>query len=115
MPEQHGIDYIEFQVTDMEATKRFYAAALGWSFTDYSPAYVGIQRDSGGEWGGFELVDTVTKGGPLVVIYSATLEDSLASVREAGATIVKEIFSFPGGRRFEFLDPSGNLLAVWSH
>jgi hypothetical protein len=28
--------------------------------------------------------------------------------------ISKEIFEFPGGRRFEFTDPSGNELAVWS-
>jgi hypothetical protein len=34
-------------------------------------------------------------------------------VREAGATITKEIFAFPGGRRFQFEDPSGIELAVW--
>jgi hypothetical protein len=27
---------------------------------------------------------------------------------------MSRIFSFPGGRRFHFLDPSGNELAVWS-
>jgi hypothetical protein len=27
---------------------------------------------------------------------------------------VRPIFSFPGGRRFHFTDPSGNELAVWS-
>ncbi len=36
------------------------------------------------------------------------------AVRQAGGTITKEIFSFPGGRRFHFCDASGNELAVWS-
>ncbi|HEX7718467.1 MAG TPA: hypothetical protein VF389_01575 [Woeseiaceae bacterium] len=35
-------------------------------------------------------------------------------VRELGGTICKEIFTFPGGRRFHFLDPNGNEFAVWS-
>ena len=28
--------------------------------------------------------------------------------------VVKPIFEFPGGCRFEFTDPDGNVLAVWS-
>jgi predicted enzyme related to lactoylglutathione lyase len=35
-------------------------------------------------------------------------------VRKAGGKITKPTFSFPGGRRFHFADPSGNELAVWS-
>jgi predicted enzyme related to lactoylglutathione lyase len=53
-------------------------------------------------------------GGPLVVLYAVDLEDVEAAVRSHGGTVVKEIFSFPGGRRFHFTDPSGNELAVWS-
>jgi len=34
-------------------------------------------------------------------------------VRDAGGVIVEDAFSFPGGRRFQFTDPSGNELAVW--
>ncbi len=56
------IDYIELPATDIPATKAFYAAAFGWTFTDYGPDYV----------------------------------------------------AFAGGRRFHFLDPNGNELAVWS-
>ena len=43
-----------------------------------------------------------------------TVEALEKAVKDAGGTIVKEIFSFPGGRRFQFTDPSGNELAVWS-
>jgi len=39
------------------------------------------------------------------------LEAALAAVTAAGATIVRPIFAFPGGRRFQFLDPAGNELA----
>ena len=31
-----------------------------------------------------------------------------------GGTIQKDIFSFPGGRRFHFEDTEGNALAIWS-
>lgn len=114
MPTHHAIDYIELCVTDLAAAKRFYAAAFGWSFTDYGPSYAGIVAPGkDGEAGGLRLVDEVTRGGPLVVLYSDTLEASAAAVEAAGGRIAKPIFGFPGGRRFQFLDPSGNELAVW--
>jgi hypothetical protein len=113
MSRHHGIDYIEIAVTDLAAAKAFYGAAFGWSFTEYGPSYVGIQRPDGGEYGGFTLADRVQRGGPLVILWSDDLEASQAAVREAGGTIDKPIFGFPGGRRFEFVDPAGNLLAVW--
>jgi len=107
------IDYIEFNVTDMEKAKAFYTSAFGWKFTDYGPGYAGIQGDER-EQGGFALVDEVKRGGPLVVLYAEDLEASFAAVKEAGGEIVKDIFTFPGGKRFQFLDPSGNELAVWT-
>ena len=110
----HPIDYIEIYVTDMAETTAFYGTAFGWTFTEYAPTYVGIQKPGGGEFGGFEQVESVSKGGCLVVLRSEDLEASLAAVEAAGGTILKPIFSFPGGRRFRFADPSGNELAVWS-
>jgi predicted enzyme related to lactoylglutathione lyase len=29
------IDYVEFQASNMAATKKFYGAAFGWKFVDY--------------------------------------------------------------------------------
>ena len=109
----HGINYIEFPVTDMDESKRFYQAAFDWKFNDYGPDYSGIQKP-GGEAGGFRLEPEVAAGGPLVILYSNDLDVTLTRVREAGGRILKEPFEFPGGRRFEFEDPSGNALAVWS-
>ena len=113
MPTHHTIDYIEFTVRDMKIAKAFYGSAFGWRFTDYAPTYAGIQKGDG-EMGGLREADEVQPGGPLVVLYSDDLGASLDAVRTAGGTIVKEPFSFPGGRRFHFTDPSGNELAVWS-
>lgn len=113
--EHHTIDYIELTVTDMAEAQRFYTQALGWSFTDYGPDYAGIRRGDG-EAGGLRL-DTAlaaVTGGPLVVIYSDDLDASLAAVRAAGGRIKVEPFAFPGGRRFQFLDPSGNELAIYA-
>jgi hypothetical protein len=109
----HAIDYVEISVRDVPAAKRFYGAAFGWQFNDYGPSYAGI-RGTDREMGGLAQADSVTTGGPLVVLYSRDLDATLAAVRSAGGEIVKKPFSFPGGRRFHFRDPSGNELAVWA-
>ncbi len=109
----HAIDYIEFAVTDVEVAKAFYAAAFGWSFADYSPEYAGIQS-GGREVGGLRRDSEVRAGGPLVIMFSEELEGSVDAVTAAGGTILKPIYTFPGGRRFHFADPAGNELAVWS-
>ncbi len=112
-PVHHGIDYIEFTVTDMAEAKRFYSAAFDWKFNEYGPEYAGIQKE-GGEAGGFRLDSKNTTGGPLVVLYSTDLHATLERVREAGGRITTEPFDFPGGSRFHFQDPSGNELAVYA-
>ena len=109
----HSIDYIEITVTDVPEAKRFYRDAFGWAFNDYGPDYAGIQGQ-GREVGGLRQDAHVRAGGPLVVLYSRRLDDTMTKVKKAGGRIVKEPFTFPGGRRFHFSDPSGNELAVWS-
>jgi predicted enzyme related to lactoylglutathione lyase len=112
--EEHDkrIDYIEFPTADMTAAKAFYSRAFGWSFQDWGDDYASFE--DGRLAGGLRLEDGVVSGGPLVVLYAVDLEAAASAVTAAGGTIVQEIFSFPGGRRFHFTDPSGNELAVWS-
>jgi predicted enzyme related to lactoylglutathione lyase len=50
----------------------------------------------------------------LIVLYHDNLEAIKAIIEQNGGKISNEIFSFPGGKRFHFIDPSGNELAVWS-
>ena len=106
------IDYIEFSVKSVADAKRFYGSAFGWSFEDYGPDYASFA--DGRLSGGFQTATKVQTGGPLVVIYAADLESMERRVKQAGGAIVRPIFSFPGGRRFHFTDPSGHELAVWS-
>jgi predicted enzyme related to lactoylglutathione lyase len=112
------VDYIEFPSTDIEATKRFYEQVFGWKFQDYGPDYTSFLdgRLAGGFNKGAQPVASSggTISGPLIVIYAASLEEIYGEVKTAGGKIVKEIFGFPGGRRFHFTDPNGNELAVWS-
>ena len=107
----HRIDYLEFTVASIAASKTFYGDAFGWTFQDYGPDYCEF-RD-GRLTGGFAH-GTPTPRGALVVLYSTALEDSLAQAEKAGGRITKPIFAFPGGRRFQFADPDGYELAVWS-
>ncbi|HVU80265.1 MAG TPA: VOC family protein [Candidatus Paceibacterota bacterium] len=105
------IQYIEFLSSNLPAIKDFYTKAFGWKFTDYGPEYSAFEGDHVD--GGF-TVGEPKKGSILVILYSAKLEETLEKVKKAGGKIVKDIFSFPGGRRFQFADPDGNELAVWS-
>lgn len=106
------IDYIEMAATDIAGTKRFYTDVFAWKFTDYGPDYTSFE--DGRLSGGFFRAESARAGTVLVVIFAVDLAAAEKRVRAAGGKIVKPIFSFPGGRRFHFTDPSGNELAVWS-
>ncbi|MEO5829814.1 MAG: VOC family protein [Rhodanobacter sp.] len=103
-------NYIELPASDIAAAKAFYRQAFGWALTDFGPSYaatmtgdvdIGLQGDL-----------TEATRAPLPVISVDDLEAALLAVTTAGGSIVRPIFAFPGGRRFQFLDPHGNELAV---
>ncbi|MDG1570889.1 VOC family protein [Robiginitalea sp. M366] len=106
------IDYIEFPAPDLEATKTFYHSCFGWVFTDYGPEYTAFEES--GVSGGFRLSKEPVADGVLVVLYHNNLEIVQNKIRAAGGEITVPTFSFPGGQRFHFRDPAGNMLAVWS-
>ena len=109
------INYVEFPAANLEATKAFFAAVFGWSFVDYGPDYTAFS-DQGLD-GGFyrsDLVASVETGSALVVFYSDRLEETQSKIETAGGRILKPIFTFPGGRRFQFAEPSGNEFGVWT-
>ena len=105
------INFVELPVEEAERAKQFYADAFGWDTVSFGQTYystttgdvdLGLQADP----------DEASKA-PLAVIAVDDLEAAYGKVQAAGGTISKEIFSFPGGRRFQFIDPSGNELAAW--
>ncbi len=115
MPTHHSIDYVEFPCRDPEQSKRFFAEVFGWEFTDYGDDYTAFSHS--GLDGGFYRADAASRtgtGAALVVFYSDSLEETQARINAAGGRIVRDIFEFPGGRRFHFEEPSGNEFAVWT-
>lgn len=107
------IDYIEFGAGDLGQTKTFYEQAFGFAFTDYGPGYAAFGAAEAGIEGGFDASPQAVTA-PLVLFHALDLEAALARVEAAGGKVVQPIFSFPGGRRFHFADPSGNVLGVYS-
>lgn len=112
MRSEGKLDYLEMQAAagTIDSVKAFYSAAFGWRFTDYGASYSAFEEGLDGGFDGSAPKDMK----PLPVLYSEQLEDTLKAVEEAGGRITVPIFSFPGGRRFHFVDPAGNELAVWS-
>ncbi|ENC6435412.1 MULTISPECIES: VOC family protein [Aeromonas] len=84
MKAHEKLNYVEFAARDLAATKAFFQAVFGWQFVGYGPDY------------------------------SADIETTQAKVSQHGGTINRPLFDFPGGRRFHFVEPSGNEFAVWS-
>lgn len=115
MNEHEKINYVEFPAKDIEAIKAFFNSAFGWTFVDYGPEYTAFSDE--GLDGGFyksDLSVSTEAGSALIVFYSKDLERTQLKIENAGGTIIKPIFSFPGGRRLHFGDPNGNEYAVWS-
>jgi predicted enzyme related to lactoylglutathione lyase len=115
MKEHEKINYVEVPAKDIVATKTFFEHVFGWSFVDYGPDYTAFSDE--GLDGGFYTSDlncSTANGSALIVFYSRLLEQTQAKIENAGGSIIQPIFSFPGGRRFHFADPSGNEYAVWS-
>jgi uncharacterized protein len=103
------LNYVELPVKDVGTARTFYERAFGWSLTAFGPTYAATttgDTDIGLQGDGAEATRT-----PLPVVEVDDLEAALDSVTLAGGMIVKPIFAFPGGRRFQFLDPSGNEIA----
>ena len=95
------IDYVELPTaTAHELTRAFYS---NYSATTNGTTDVGLQGDP-----------TDALSAPLPVVKVEDLEAAFDAVTKAGGIIAKPIFSFPGGRRFHFIDPSGSELAVWA-
>ena len=115
MNEHEKINYVEFPSVNLQKTKLFFKQVFAWEFEDFGPQYTAFTGQ--GIDGGFyeaDLFSSTSNGAALIVFYSNNLESTLDKIKAAGGVIVKDIFAFPGGRRFHFSEPSGNEFAVWS-
>lgn len=109
------INYVEYATRDIEATQAFFTTVFGWEFVAYGPDYCSF-KDVGLDGGFFraEKSASTEDGSALIVFYSEDLELTRARIEAAGGRISKPVFAFPGGRRFHFIEPGGNEMAVWS-
>ena len=117
MSKHEKIDYLEYAAVDLDATKAFFSTVFSWVFTDYGPDYTAFARQGNTVEGGFyraDLKSSSEQGAALTVFYSDDLQASQTKIEKSGGKIVKAIFSFPGGQRFHFTEPSGNEFAVWT-
>jgi uncharacterized protein len=116
MASRHNtIDYVELgakNAGDYTKTKAFFETAFGWTYQDYGPDY--CDTKSSGVGSGINGDPDHRSLQPLPVIYVEDLEAAQKKVVDAGGIVTRAIFSFPGGRRFHFADPSGNEIGVWS-
>lgn len=114
MSRERRIDYVEFASSDPAASRAFFEKVFDWSFVDYGSDYTAF--DDGRLQGGFFRGSPVTTaaGAALLVIYADDLAPVAEAVAAHGGQVVKPVFSFPGGSRFQFVEPGGNELAVWS-
>jgi len=113
--EHEKTNYLEFPARDLESTKLFFTSVFGWSFVDYGPEYTAFSN--AGIDGGFfksDLTVSTKTGSALIVFYSEELEETQSKIEHSGGSIIKAIFTFPGGHRFHFSDPNGNEYGVWS-
>lgn len=115
MNQHEKLNYVEFPSQNISGTKAFFEKAFDWTFTDYGPAYAAF-AEQGLDGGFFESkqCSLSANGAALLIFYSAKLEQTRTNVENAGGTVIKPIYAFPGGRRFHFTEPGGNEFAVWS-
>ena len=104
------INFVELPARDLLAARAFYSAVFGWEMADFGPSYsctmtgnvdLGLQGDI-----------SEAPSMPLPVVLVDDLEAAQTAVEQAGGSISKPIFGFPGGRRFHFTDPNGLELAI---
>lgn len=110
-PVSGRLAYLELPVADVEASAGFFESAFGWDLTRFGPTYAGTMGQ--GTDVGLQGDPAEKSPAPLAGIEVSDLGAALAAVVAAGGLIVVPIFAFPGGRRFQFREPSGNELAVF--
>lgn len=115
MNKHEKLNYVEFPASDLAGTKAFFSNVFGWTFDDYGPEYSAFS-DQGLDGGFFasDLKSTTANGAALLIFFTEDIDSTLQKVTQAGGSIIKPIFEFPGGRRFHFTEPSGNEFAVWA-
>ncbi len=115
-----AINYVELPATDIGRAKTFYEDVFGWAWIDYGPGYAAatstgleVALNNAATVGPTHAPGAENAVGPLLLFQTDDLESAETAVRAAGGDIVSPRYSYPGGHRFHFADPSGNVLGVY--
>ena len=113
MRPENRIDYVEIPVTDPAAARAFFEALFGWEFQEWGDDYLSF-NDGRLDGGLRRSKEPASASGVLLVFYSEDLQRDVQRVTDLGGSISQDIFEFPGGSRFHFVDPVGNEYAMWT-
>ncbi|GAA4820486.1 glyoxalase/bleomycin resistance/extradiol dioxygenase family protein [Tomitella cavernea] len=103
---------VEFPTSTASGSARIFEEAFGWQHSEYGPEYTDVQLD-GEQSLGFQQDAAEAPSGPLTIIEVDDLDATRRSVEAAGGVVTTAPFDFPGGTRFHFREPGGNVLAAW--
>lgn len=106
------IDYLEFKTNNIEDTKKFYSEVFGWEFKDYWENYTAFSNSWINWW--FEKTNDEIVNWSLIVLHHDDLDLIKSKIINAWGEINVDIFSFPGWKRFHFIDNTWNEMSVWT-
>jgi predicted enzyme related to lactoylglutathione lyase len=106
--------FVFHPVTDVARARGFYEGLLGLKTgleIEFAPGRWWIEYDVAGQ---ALAISNAMPGAPSssLTLEVANLDDSLAVVRAAGATVAFEVMEFPSCRIFGLKDPDGNQIGL---
>ena len=109
----HPVIHAEIRSTDPDATRQFFSALFGWTYSD--GAFPGYSFVDTGVDGAIPTAIGPLQGGADAVLFFVGVEDveaTLARAEELGGTTVQPAQKVPGVTFGVFADPQGHHVGV---
>jgi predicted enzyme related to lactoylglutathione lyase len=110
----HPVIHAEIRSTDPDATREFFAALFGWTYSDGAfPGYT--FADTGAGEGALPTAIGPLQGGSDSALFFIAVDDveaTLAQAEKLGGTIVQPAQQVPGVSFGVFADPLGHKVGV---
>lgn len=109
------ISYFDIPVSDLENAKKFYSKLFGWKIEKVSDNYMSFECPYPPN-GGFVLTNDIPERGITPYVIVEDIDDILDKVLDLGGriSISKTLISDEVGHKAEFIDDSGNRIAIIS-
>jgi predicted enzyme related to lactoylglutathione lyase len=111
----HPIVHAEIRSTDPDATRKFFADLLGWTYPDQGaiPGYTFV--DTGAPGALYTAISPLQGGGGDLVTFFIAVDDVDSAVdraRELGGTVIQEPQHVPGVAFALIADPQGHVVGL---